>query len=383
MRATSIIGTSTDEIAIKLKNCISEGYAPKLAFVFITDIKKIQQIMDLLIAENIEVFGAITAGQFTDEKVLDNGISILLLDINPAYYKLVIKDLENVSTVDAAKDIATIGKNTFSNPAFIISGSHLNVPGEFIIDGITEVAGYDVTIIGGMSGEPIFFKGTVFTNGKTFEKGIISLILDQNKIDVNGVAVSGWKPVGIEKTITACNESWVSTIDHQPALDVLKQYMGTELLENETVGSDNIIRLNTTFPMQVKRKNGYSIMCPILLANLENKSILCGGMVKEGDVFRFSMPPYFEVIDTVIESSIRIKKDKMPNADALLIFSCVGRVVNLGPLIKDELEGITNTWQKPMAGFFCVGEFGKTEGADTSDFHGTTCSWVALKEIEE
>ena len=121
-------------------------------------------------------------------------------------------------------------------------------------------------------------------------------------------------------------------------------------------------------------------MRPTLLANLEDQSILCGGIVENGDVFRFSLPPDFEVIDKVIESSIEIKKNNMPDADALIVFSCVGRFASLGPMINYELEGLTKTWHKPMIGFFCLGEFGKATGGDKAEFHGTTCSWVALKE---
>jgi len=69
----------------------------------------------------------------------------------------------------------------------------------------------------------------------------------------------------------------------------------------------------------------------------------------------------------------------MPEADALLIFSCIGRQVTLGPLVSEEIQGIQETWGTPMAGFFCMGEFGKTRNGRTQ-FHGTTCSWVVLKE---
>ena len=52
---------------------------------------------------------------------------------------------------------------------------------------------------------------------------------------------------------------------------------------------------------------------------------------------------------------------------------------SLGPMIDKELEGLTQTWDKPMIGFFSLGEFGCAEGG-VPEFHGTTCSWVAIKE---
>ncbi len=69
----------------------------------------------------------------------------------------------------------------------------------------------------------------------------------------------------------------------------------------------------------------------------------------------------------------------MPDADALIVFSCVGRLGSLGPMVSAEIEGLAATWNKPMIGFFSLGEFGKVDDSQC-EFHGTTVSWVALKE---
>jgi hypothetical protein len=69
----------------------------------------------------------------------------------------------------------------------------------------------------------------------------------------------------------------------------------------------------------------------------------------------------------------------MPHADALLMFSCIGRLGQFGPLISEEIEGIKNVFNVPMAGFFTYGEFGKTNQGN-NEFHNSTCCWVALKE---
>ena len=124
-------------------------------------------------------------------------------------------------------------------------------------------------------------------------------------------------------------------------------------------------------------------MRPTLLANIDEKSVFCGGTIETGDVFRFSLPPDFEVIDKVVESSALVRDEQIPEADAMIIFSCVGRFMTLGPMINDELEGLANTWNVPMAGFFCLGEFGKVAGARQAEFHGTTVSWAVIKERGE
>jgi small ligand-binding sensory domain FIST len=106
---------------------------------------------------------------------------------------------------------------------------------------------------------------------------------------------------------------------------------------------------------------------------------MCGGHIPEGAKIRFSLPPDFDIVVTVIESARNLKEQTLPEADALLIFSCIGRQVTLGPLIDEEIKGLNEVWNIPMTGYFSLGEFGAVKGGKAT-FHGTTCSWVALKE---
>ena len=43
-------------------------------------------------------------------------------------------------------------------------------------------------------------------------------------------------------------------------------------------------------------------MRPALFFNTADRSVMIGGEVKEGELFRFSLPPDFDVIDKVVES---------------------------------------------------------------------------------
>ncbi|HZJ36650.1 MAG TPA: FIST C-terminal domain-containing protein, partial [Gillisia sp.] len=166
-------------------------------------------------------------------------------------------------------------------------------------------------------------------------------------------------------------------IDNLPAMDVIKKFLGNEIASNEKM--EGVVPLNHSYPLQVQRESGVPMMRPTLLWNTDDESVMVGGPVKEGSLFRFSLPPDFDVIDTVIESSREIKERELPDADAMLIFSCVGRLSSLGPMLPTELDGLAATWNKPMAGFFSMGEFGKLDDG-RPEFHGTTVSWVALKE---
>ena len=69
----------------------------------------------------------------------------------------------------------------------------------------------------------------------------------------------------------------------------------------------------------------------------------------------------------------------MPYADAVILFSCAGRILSLGPLMSKEIEGIYNIWKAPMAGFFSNGEIARaTDG--NNDLQNLTACCVVLKE---
>ena len=54
-----------------------------------------------------------------------------------------------------------------------------------------------------MAGDDGTFTGTyVFTYEKETDEGIAALVLDEEKISLHGMAISGWKPIGIFRTVT-------------------------------------------------------------------------------------------------------------------------------------------------------------------------------------
>ena len=375
MKAKSIKGKSTGAIKDTLTQSITDGYKPTLAFVFLTEIKDIDEVTAIMDAAGISIFGASTSEKFTDQGIEPTGIVVLLMDMNPDNFKIVLKDFtSSISAYEAACEVGDAGKKSFDHPAFIISTADIKTPGGEVIRGLLDKSGMGVTVIGGMAGEPVNFTGTIFTNQSKSNSGLISLILDEDKVDVKGVAVSGWKPIGTEKKITKSKGNWVYTIDHEPAIEVVKKFLGREtFVDDKSIGLDS-------FPLQVQRAEGKPMMRPIIFWNEEDQSVMLGAPVEEGALFRFSLPPDFEVIDTVIESTRTIKENELPEADAMIIFSCIGRLSQLGPMLSLELDGLAATWNKPMAGFFSLGEFGKLDDS-RPEFHGTTVSWVALKEI--
>ena len=111
----------------------------------------------------------------------------------------------------------------------------------------------------------------------------------------------------------------------------------------------------------------------------DKNALICESDVPKGSTFRFSTPPDFDIVDTVIKKADELKNKMHTEADALLIFSCAGRLSALGPIAQEENDGLAGVWKVPMAGFYTYGEFGKGINGK-HEFHSCTNSWVALKE---
>ena len=206
---------------------------------------------------------------------------------------------------------------------------------------------------------------------------MIVLALDEDKVTIKGIATCGWKAVGTVRTVTKSEGNHVYTIDDIPVLDLTAKYGGLENIEEGNAQVAMEIAVN--FPLQLQREVGDPVMRPGLLIDWKDRSFYCSGSVPQGSKIRFSIPPDFDVMEKVIKGVEGLKANEMPDADALVVFSCAGRILALGPLMNMEIEGIKNVWNVPMAGMFSNAELARATKGNLEMHNCTTCC-VVLKE---
>jgi len=378
MKAKSIKGTSTEEIQSALKQSMADGFQPTLAIVFISISQDRNAVCKILDDAGIQIFGATTNGEFIDENPEKLSVSILLLDINPAYFTVLFSEYPEKNYREVAKDIAEKTKQLFQHPAFLVAGSNLETDAEQLLFGFEDAIDKQVTVFGGMAGDDYTFKDQyVFTNDKESNRGIVVLAFDEDKIKIKGRATCGWKAVGTEKTVTKSEGNHVFTVDNVPVLDITTKYGGIENVSPDNQGL--LMELATSFPLQLQRETGEPVMRPGLLVDWSDNSFYCSGTVPQGSKVRFSLPPDFDVMEKVIRNTQDMKATEMPDADALIVFSCAGRIVALGPLMNMEIEGVKNVWNVPMVGMFSNAELARATGGNLEMHNLTTCV-IALKE---
>ncbi len=378
MKAHSIKGNSAEAIQAALEDELGHGFNPTLAFVFVSIDQDRLSIAKILDDKGIAVFGATTNGQFIDEETQSAGIAILLLDMPRAYFTLSLQEYPNKNFRETARASATTALRQFQHPAILLSCSNTETDAEALLHGFQDVIGSAVNVFGGAAGDNYSFSEQfVFTNHQQSNRGMIVLAMDEDKIKIRGRATCGWNAIGTLRTVTHSEANHVFTIDNIPVLDLTAKYGG---IENVSPDNKNLMfEIATTFPLQLQREQGDPVMRPGLLIDWNDRSFYCSGAVPQGSKVRFSLPPDFDVVEKVISNCEDMKNCEMPEADAVIVFSCAGRQAALGPLIQQEIEGLKNVWNAPMAGFFSNAELGRATGGNLEMHNLTTCV-VALKE---
>ena len=384
MKAKSIRGGSAEEIDSALQQSMDDGFRPTLAIVFISIKQDRKAVCEILDNEGVDIIGATSSGEFINGHQSEGEAAIMLFNINKNDFCVLFEDIGERTLDDAATNMAKAALQKFNKPAFILCSTLLSasgkmIDGETLVRSIEKTTGPQINLFGGMAGDDITFTGTyVFTNDRSTDHGIVSLVLNEEKISLQGMAISGWKPMGVFRTVTKSDGNLIYTIDNEPALEMYLRFLG----EHRSSADDQVRffeSIGIHYPFQIERENREPKMCNPVGYDKEKEALMCESDVPQGSRFRFSTPPDFDIIETVVGKANELKDQVHAEADALLIFSCAGRLSALGPMAKEENEGLASIWNAPMAGFYTYGEFGRAIDGK-HEFHSTTNSWVALKE---
>jgi hypothetical protein len=360
--------TSVEQIEPHLQDILQEGLAPTLAIVFSSVTHDLKELRIVFTKYDIEIFGASSSGEITNDEIHEESIVVMLLDISRDAFRLNIFDGEGKTSYQVGQSTAEWAKTVYDNPALMVMTAGLFTDGDQIVNGIIDTMDRQVPLFGGRSGDDLRLQETfVFSASQAISNGVVALIFERSTIDLKGVAISGWKGIGTPKTITKAKGNIVYEINNEPILEVYNKYLN--------IGDD--IQLALEYPLLLIRDDGTFVTRVVATLN-EDKSMFYGGTMPEGSKVRFSIPPGFEIIDYAIEQ-ISDFHQQIPKSDAIVLFSCKARHMALGPMVEDEISAVHKLWEVPMVGFFTYGEIGPVPQG-RCDFHNNTIVPVLINE---
>jgi hypothetical protein len=378
MTSISFVSFDLASLETRLLAELKNGFRPTLAVVFCSPQLPFTDIGELFDRYNIDLLGCTTAGEIVDGDLHEAALSCLLMDVKKSNYSLIFTENKE-GVFEMGQQLRREADAIFQNPAIIVATAGVLNDGEEIVRGLKSAAiPREIPLFGGLAGDDLSITNTyIFSRNNITHNGMLAIVFDNDKVDIKGIATSGWQALGTSHTVTKADGNIIYTINNEPALDFFIRFFGFH--DNANVKGKQISTISAQYPLQVMRGNDdYAVLRSPLKGDDLTGSLTLVGSIREGDRFRFSISPGIEVIDQTIAEFKDFSQDTM-DADALILFSCKGRHAALGPFMDDEIQGIHAHWQKPMVGFLTYGEIGNVKNG-ICEFHNETCSLLVIKE---
>lgn len=376
MKTISFTVNSAENIRPEMDLRLKGGFSPKIALVFASARQGIFEISQALEPYDIHIVGSSSGGNILANSktniIFEDEIVITLIDLQEEAYEYLIASQGKQSDRAFGNTIGEWGSGKFNQPHMIVMSSGMRLDGQELVEGILETAGEDITMFGGIAGDDIRFEQNYVFNGKqVIDKGVIALAFDPEKIDMHGMSTSGWVALGKDLSITESEGNIVYSIDHESALEVYKKYLSVQDTDLPAIGVE--------YPLMIKREDNTYNLRAVMGVDKKRDALIFSGTVPQDATVSFSSSPGFEVIERTKEKIISLYQDH-PDADMLLLFSCMARHLALGPVITEEIGFARDKWKLPVSGLFTYGEIGTNPGKPC-DFFNQTYSLVILKEM--
>lgn len=379
MNSASYTVTSIVELISTLEDITSSTFTPTIAIAFCDPGFPFLQAIPLFKNRGIKLIGCTTSGEIHDSEILEGSFSFLLIDIDPSVFDIVRFEHNDLTAYSSGERLYAHAQECFQNPGIFLLISGVRVVGDGPVRGIRNNLRKEVPIFGGLAGDNLQHEATfVFTDDGAEDFGIAALILNQDYVLMEGLTVSGWKPLGRTHHITKAKDNLIYEIDNQPALDLFLSYFGH--IEYKPSESSGLRTIPGQFPLKLYQEDGSSYLRSLLIYDLEDRALMAAGEILPGTEFKFCPPPDFEVVEHTIHEFQNFYSPER-DYEALVMVSCKGRHNSFGPMLNDEVSSLHKIWGVPMVGFLANGEIGKASDAERCEFHNVSCSLFGLKEV--
>ncbi len=381
MKNMIINAYSIDSLLKKIEIAIKDGFNPSVAFIYSSIEHNIKKMVVGLEKYEFIVMGSTTAGEIFANKDLgvnevDGTIVAMLLDINPKAIAFKFSSLENeTSYFQTGKNIGVWAKYKFKNPAIITITSGLDFDNDAYTQGLTN-QGIEY-IFGGSAGDDMRLQETfVFSKDNFSNHGVVTLVLDRDKINIVGSRAFGWVGIGKDRIVTKAEQNIVYEVDGNPAIDFYRDYLS--ITDNEDIPAIGI-----EYPLEVTMKSGMVVYRAVLGIDEEKKALIFAGHVEEKSKIRISAPQGEGIIKYVGESIDKaLKEESNFKPEVGLLFPCCSRKQVLGNLAFKEIElAYKSSREVPLIGFYAYGEIGAFPGGYA--FHNETFVTALLSEKEK
>ncbi len=315
-------------------------------------------------------------GEICNGEIFHRTITAILFNCSSDAFHIIAADVVENNSFKAGLSAGKKALEFFENPSVLLFGTgNSSVVGDDLVAGIKSSLPDNAAIYGGFAAQDLSAKPTwIFTKNFYTGSGIAAVIFNSDMVKLRGIAVSGWKEIGLPREVTRSEGYTLFEVDGVPVLQLYERYFMAKARSQQ-----QFIRAVSGYPLIVIKPDGSRVLRSIINVDLEKGGVIYGGRIPEGSRILFTAPDVSNIVEPVVDEVLKFYKKGNHYADALLIFSCVTRPFSLGDQLPEETRGINQIWNVPSAGFLTYGEIGAAAGCGT-DFHNNTVSIVEISD---
>ncbi len=185
----------------------------------------------------------------------------------------------------------------------------------------------------------------------------------------------GWSSCGADRVVTRSVGNTLFELDHEPALDLYKKYLGEFAKELPLSG--------LRFPLYIRAPSDTEgVIRTLLQINEDTKSITFAGDIPSGYFARLMMPELQQLIYGAVDAAKEINQVNDHQALGLVV-SCAARRVVMKQIIEEELEAVEETLGSnvQLVGFYSYGEIAPfNDQPENCQLHNQTMTLTAIYE---
>lgn len=319
------------------------------------------------------LFGCEAVTQFAGDSLASDG-ALHLFHLDEQKRRPEVEVVEASATQPlSASDRKRVNDLLESSSGALLICDGLRFPTNDLLSGIREALGNTAPVLAGglaSQSEPLDRPGArVFLNQHIYESA--ALAIGFHGIEAEVAIVRGWQPASPVFTVTRADGDVLYEIDGKPAAEWYSQFF-------EVDGEIAPMPVSAhRFPLIIEgpRPERAGLYRSMKFFDQPPGAVSYWGEFEEGDNVRLGMGDGGSLIDCA--AALETAKD----AEAAVLFSCVGREMVLGELAQREIETIQRALGTPLSGLFSFAEIGPSSKGILA-YYNQTAVLVLLRETE-
>lgn len=261
--------------------------------------------------------------------------------------------------------------------AVLVLSDGLHVNGSELIRGLNSVLPESVVVTGGLAGDGDKFRRTwVVKDGQPQSKFVTAVGLYGDHVRIGHGSKGGWDQFGPERVVTRSKGNVLYELDHKPALQLYKEYLGDRATGLPATG--------LLFPLSVRAGSSPDkrLVRTILAVDEVDQSLTFAGDIPEGAFAQLMHANFDRLIQGASDAGSSIGWHSHGETGTLAIaISCVGRRLVLGERTEEEIEATLEVLPPgtQQIGFYSYGELSPCV-TGRYDLHNQTMTLTTISE---